>query len=173
MKLLFTFKQAAILGFLFFAELVSGAFLNINAVRPPLFPSAVIVLFWNMRTESRLWLALLAGFLLDTVSPVPFGTYVAALICAACATQLWRKIFSHTESLFSQGLGAALSLAVFFGAALFFSLFLDNFKLDAPVLGGYGRIAEIALAGLLWSAMLPFLFFFLKYLLQKFFLGKL
>lgn len=159
-------KKTVILIGLLIVELILGSIVNIGAVRPPFFVLAVIIFFWNMSIGERLLLALGAGALLDLISPVPFGTFVLALILVGGLTQIWRRVFSHTDSFVSQALGATLSLAVCYACAIIFSLFLYEFSLSPVRIGGIQTALGLFGIGVLWSIFLPLFYFSGGYFLK-------
>jgi len=160
-------KKMAMLAALFFAEFSAGALFNTAAVRPPFFICGVIIFFWHMTMEERMFLALGVGVLLDLLSPVPFGTFLFALLGVASVIEIWRYVFSDTGSLLSQALGATLSFLVFYGLALLCSLFLHGFSFNFSFFGGYRMFTVIAGAGIVWSVLFPPSYFFLKYAARR------
>lgn len=111
----YLFIIATILASLLFYFSVNGLF---DSGIVFLIPVAVI-LFWFSRFsfETRLWFAVGIGFLLDTFSPHPFGTYLIVFFFLALAVACIHFFISEMESLAIRAACGAV-LVIFFVALL-------------------------------------------------------
>lgn len=144
----------------FFIEIAWGSRIALWEVRPPLFGAALIFLFWNIGLSRRLFWAILAGVLMDSVSLYVFGTYTAIFIILAFFTEILRGIFSHAESFMTRGVGTAMGTILFVNLILFFGWTADYVHgLPVPVYWEFW--GHVFLASLVWAVLLPTLITFL------------
>lgn len=80
---------------------------------PPFIAATVLFWFLRMRLASRILLGLAAGFLMDSISPLPFGTYLAAFFLLALAVEGAAIFISQAESFLNQTVSWAVLVVVF------------------------------------------------------------
>lgn len=71
----------------------------------------VIFLYWHLSFSARIWFGFTLGFIVDSLSFMPFGAYTISFILAAILVEVLRQIFSNTDSWFTKGIAVA---SVFF-----------------------------------------------------------
>ena len=64
----------------------------------------LVFFYWHLGLSVRIWLGILIGFVVDSLSLFPFGTYILVFILAAPLVETLRHIFSNTDSLFTKGI---------------------------------------------------------------------
>lgn len=79
---------------------------------------------WRIRFETRLWLGLAVGFIMDTMQLVPFGTYMLTLVTIAILCELFQLFFSNTESKITYSIGVVFLMLAFFGAFPLYNIML-------------------------------------------------
>lgn len=75
-----------------------------------------VFLYWHLGFSARLWLGVFGGFVADSLSIFPFGTYTLIFIFTALLIEILQYIFSNTDSLFTKGVAVG---TVFFVANSF------------------------------------------------------
>lgn len=98
----------------FFVEQFAAGLAAGRVFIPPFLLLAVIGWFLILSLSGRLWLGGGAGFLLDTISSAPFGTYILSGLLVAVLAHLLDRLFSHRDSYLAKGAAfAVLYVAVF------------------------------------------------------------
>ena len=64
----------------------------------------LVFFYWHLGLSARIWLGILSGFITDSLSLSPFGTYTFVFVLAALLVEILRHIFSNTDSLFTKGM---------------------------------------------------------------------
>lgn len=95
-----------------FLEWTAGPVFSFWGVSFPAVLSAAIFWFWRMELSSRVFLGILAGIFMDTVSAYPPGTYLILFFVAAFLTEVLRRFFSETEFYITKGISMAILLFI-------------------------------------------------------------
>lgn len=80
-----------------------------------------------MEFGTRMWFALIIGFIMDTVLLVPFGASLMTCVLLALMCEVFRTFFSNTESRITQGIGVVLLTLMFFGMVPWWGFALAQF----------------------------------------------
>lgn len=80
---------------------------------PPFFAAAALFWFFRVRFASRIILGIAAGFLMDSISPLPFGTHLATFFLLAFAAEGMIIFISYSESLLIRTVSWAVLVVVF------------------------------------------------------------
>ncbi|MBI3956675.1 MAG: rod shape-determining protein MreD [Candidatus Kerfeldbacteria bacterium] len=165
--------QLGLLAFLCaFATLIQVSLLSYSdASRLVSLPLLFIVLltFATRKTDVS-WFALLAGFLLDLFSPLPFGVHAVSLSIVAVVSRALVDHFFTNRSVYAMMLLVALSTflysALWFGsAAALHALHLSLFSVSLTLLTPWALLGNVVLAvlvlyvGLLFRRILGRQFF--------------
>mgnify|MGYP001614679283 CR=1 FL=1 len=88
---------------------------DIGGIPPPFIPAAVFFWFLRIKLPSRLWFAILIGFLFDSFRIFPFGTYLLVFFLESLLAESLHVFFSSLRSTLTQGAGLGIMLVLFFG----------------------------------------------------------
>lgn len=151
------------LGALFF-ELAASVRIAPWGISPPLLALWAGFWFWRLELQPRLWLAVLAGFFIDSVHLAPFGSAMALFLLLALLTGFFRFFFSDIQSPLTQTLHLGIIIFVSCLASPFLASFLGYM---------HGLTTTITLLifthtviiGIFWSILLaaPFFLIFKNY----------
>lgn len=137
-----------------FLELASGGELAFWGVRPPLAGAVLFFWFWNMRLPGRLFLAVLGGILMDSISLHPFGTNTAVFMAIAGSTEVLRYFFSNVESLVIRGIGVSVGIFLFLNLAVILGSLVSMINSAPPPSSGTFS-SHVFFASLVWASVLP------------------
>lgn len=144
---------AVVLG-AFFLEISLGNNLALWAVRPPLVGAVLFFFFGARQLSFRLFLAVMGGALLDSVSWHPFGTHLVILFASAFFVEILQSFLSNIESPVTRGAG--MTIEIF--------LFLNLIPLVGSVLGAFQGPSSyptreiwnsVLLISIIWAVLLP------------------
>lgn len=76
--------------------------------------SAVIFWVWRLSFSRSLFLAILVGFLWDTVSILHFGTYLFTFFALVLTAEFFKNFFSKNDAVLSQVISASALFLIFF-----------------------------------------------------------
>lgn len=111
----------------FLFEWSFGAMIAGKAVFIPVAALVFLLLSWRMEFKARMWFALIAGVIMDTVLLVPFGASLFTCVLLALMCEVFRIFFSNTESRITQSISTALLMLAFLVMAPGFSFLLGKF----------------------------------------------
>jgi len=158
------FFAALFLIIAFFLERTVGMWFSVWYVPVPFVAAVTIFLFWRLNGAERLWLGGIVGFILDSISPLPFGVYMGAFFLLSALTHFLQFFFSNIASSFTKGVSMGILLLMFFFAvppiAVIFEYAVglaNNQYFFAP-----HDLIIIGLGAIVWSllfSILSFLFF--------------
>lgn len=138
----------------FFLEISLGNNLALWAVRPPLVGAVLFFFFGVRQLFFRLFLAVIGGVLLDSVSWYPFGTHLVILLTSAFFVEILQYFLSNVESLVTRGVSMAIEIF----------LFLNLIPLVGSVFGAFQGLSSyltreiwssILLISIIWAVLLP------------------
>lgn len=156
------FATLALLGLLTFAQvtLVPAARLGSAA---PLLPLLAVV-SWGLVRDGRsgLWWAILAGLMLDLVSPAPVGMYTLPLVAAAAVVAAGRSRVFDRHLVLPALLAMVATATWVLGQLALIGLMGGHVDWTGPALAGL--LAPALALNLLW---LPLLFFPLRALARR------
>ena len=113
---------------------------------PPLLLATTLFWCWRSTLNTRLLIAALTGFYLDSVSLYPWGVYTALLFFLIVLMEFLRRNLNKTESPATQGIVLLIGLTLFY---LVLSLTHTPSQLYSTV---YGLLWAIILSVLVWLA---------------------
>lgn len=148
------FLMSITIGAALFAE---WNFLKFFASPPPLGVFVTLIWFFSLSFSQRLFLALIVGGILDSMSIFPFGTHILTLCLLAFFFEKSLVFFSDATLPFQK---LVIASNLFF---LFF-LLVPLSAWGAAALGGGAfiwtarAIPQLLLSGIAWSIFLPILF---------------
>ena len=135
---------------------------SIGGANPPLVVSFLFIAFLRFSFGTGAWIAVVAGFILETVTILPFGTLAVALFAEAAMASLLRSVFSNMRASFVQ----AVSLGIMIISFYFIILALEI------LFGGSVFItrntAFLFAGGIAWAFIASIGFFVLRVLSWKF-----
>ncbi|MFY9462555.1 MAG: hypothetical protein WAP52_00005 [Candidatus Sungiibacteriota bacterium] len=102
-----------------FCEWVIARIAGGSVVVPPVTVLAVILVMTALPFSFRIWLALAAGFLLDSVALPPFGATILLFVFLAGVMEIVRAVMADRKSYFAKTVtGAGLCLLAYGAAPL-------------------------------------------------------
>ena len=146
-------------------EWVAGDMLAIHGIRPPFFFFVLAYWFWSVPFMMRLWIAIGAGMVMDSISFFPFGVFTIAFVSEAGFVEMLQSFLSNVKSLITRMIGAIIMLCVFFGVVPIMISFLSRFSGPAVSLISFISLGTIG-AALVWSFMLPVLLYGMLYFFE-------
>jgi cell shape-determining protein MreD len=91
-----------------------GTVFSITYLPMPFFVAVAIFWLWRLSGSERFWFGVIAGFIMDSLSPLPFGVYGGSFLILVALAIFFQFFFSNITSSFIQSASMGLQLLVFF-----------------------------------------------------------
>ena len=136
---------------------------SVGGIVIPLIVSTVLLWFWRLPLGSRFVLGTSVGFILESFRLFPFGTYLFTFWGLAVLVSILHFYFSSLKSPFTQGVGLAITLGVFFFLIILGSNVLGRIVAESVIWTGIlwslagGAIFWVLFLSLVWFAVNRFL----------------
>lgn len=149
-----------------FLQFSLGQVLSLWGVPPPIFTAVVLWRSWHMKKGVRPFWGILCGFLLDSITAGPPGTYTLTLFILVLLVNLWQSIFADRDSRLTHTAGMGILLFLYGVLATIFDVVMPYILRGVrfPLLWGPG-IAFPLLAAFFWATAF-FLWLFIVAMLR-------
>ena len=147
-------------------ELVVGEKLAIHGVRPPFFFFTLAYWFWSIPFSVRLWIAIGAGVVVDSISFFPFGVFTVVFTIEAGCVEILQFFLSNVKSFFTKALGIGCMLVTFFCITSFAVSFISYFFGQTIPVASFISPGSIG-AVLVWSFVLPLFLYSAEHLFER------
>lgn len=143
----------------FFLEWTLGQKISLWFVPPPFTAFVLLYWFWTMKFSSRLWTAVIAGILFDSVSAYPAGTYSIVFAALGVGTEFFKFFFSNVESVLTRSISiGALTFMFLSITPVWGHLIGVSFGPAASRFLSWGISSHLIGAAAMWAAASVFLF---------------
>ena len=141
--------------------------LSLGVVSAPLVSVFLFFLFLRVSLGAAAWIAVLAGFFLETYTLLPVGTLSTVFLAEVAIAKILQAVFSNTEAVIVRSLSLGIMLLSYFIMVPFVeTLFGGNFINMAQDQASY------LVGSMVWSVAIPTAIFVFRIFLYKFWLVK-